>query len=174
MILFVDGIRKGVHYENVNYWIQDYESAFELLTQLVTDHWTLEHALIVDNGECVVIPVEAFDGQPIKVHIGVLQQEWTQLLLTKPRMSKQSGPPGFRDWLLRLDTYYDHLLLYLEKMILWLESRKLKLATGRNEKLKRFLRTNYDLRLALNRKLYQQTKTNRQKNQQRLLELDKK
>lgn len=171
-MLFIDGIRKGIQYENVNYWIQDYEAAFELLTQLVADHWTLEYAIIVDNGDCLAVPIEAFDGQPIGVHIHALQQEWNQALLVRPDRLSPFNQSRFKSWFLQLDAYYSNLLVHLEKMILSIETRKRKLATERNEKLKHFLSYSYDLRLQTNQRLYQQTKKDHQKNQQRLQELE--
>ncbi|GAB4029747.1 hypothetical protein [Spirosoma gilvum] len=173
MMLLVDGVKNGIQYENVTHWIQDYESGFELLTKMVTDQWTLKAAILVDNGDCMCLPVEAFDGQPIGIHVQSLQQEWTQLLSTKPHLHREASEFWVKDWCLRLDGYYNGLLGHLEKMIFLLEIRKIKLLAHRNEIIKLLLTSNYDLRLEMNKKLYQQTQKARQKNQQRLLELKK-
>ncbi len=84
-MVFIDGFKQGIWYENVGFWIKTYESAFEKLTQLVADKWSLSVAILVDKGECIHLPIEAFDGQPIQAQIEALEQEWTQLLEAKPQ-----------------------------------------------------------------------------------------
>ncbi|WP_157634855.1 hypothetical protein [Spirosoma panaciterrae] len=173
MMLLIDGMYKGGHYENVTHWVQSYESAFERLTQLVANQWTLTTILLVDNGDCMYLPAEAFDGQPIQIHIETLQQEWTQLLSAKPCMQARSGELRLRDWYLQLDEYYADLLDHLKKMIVLLESRKVKVSMSRNERLKEALSRGCDYRLELNKKLFIQTQKDRQKNHQRLQKLVK-
>lgn len=167
-MLFIDGAQKGVEYKNVNYWIQDYESAFELLTQLTADCWTLEYAIIVDNGDCMSLPVEAFDGQPVQTHIHALEQEWIQLLSAKPRTLKKVGKCWWEDWLLQLDTYYEKLLGHLEKKISILEVKQLKLATQRDSELKLLMSRSYETSLELNKRMYDQITTDRNKKHQLL------
>lgn len=172
MMLFVDGISRGVHCTNVGYWVQDYESAFELLTQLVSDDWTLLQAAITDGYDRITVPVEAFDGQPIQVHIHALQQQWNQILSDKPVLSDQLGTPQFKNWYRQLDTYYDALLTYLGKMIFLIEAKKRKLITKRDPELVTRLSRQYALQLDHNRRMYQKTTESRRKNRQRLQEME--
>ena len=172
MMLFVDGISGGIHCTNVGYWIQDYESAFELLTQLVTDDWTLLEAVIADGYDRITVPVEAFDGQPIQIHIHALQQQWNQILSTKPVLTGQYDKQNVKDWYRQLDTYYDGLLIYLGKMIFLVETKKHKLTAKRDKELVQLLSNQYTVMLDRNRKMYQQTAESRRKNSQRLRELE--
>ncbi|MBN8823385.1 MULTISPECIES: hypothetical protein [unclassified Spirosoma] len=172
MMLLMDGMYKGVHYENVAHWVQSYESAFELLTQLVVNQWTLTTAILVDNGDCLCLPVEAFDGQPILDHIQALELEWTQLLLPSHYSPSRSVDARLKDWYVRLDIYYGDLLAHLERIILLLENRKLKILNHHNEAMRSLLSSKYESRLELNRKLHLQTQNNRQTNQQRLRQLE--
>ena len=170
-MLFIDGVKQGVSYKNVGYWIQSYESAFETLTQLVVDQWALTTAILVDEGDCISLPVEAFDGQPIQGHLAGLELEWTQLLATKPSQACKSSEGRLKDWFLQLDAYHGRLLSHLEHVILLLEAHKRTALTRRNDALKRVLIRQYDCQLALNMRMYQQTQKDRQINQQRLLGL---
>lgn len=154
--------------------MQDYESAFEQLTQLVTGDWTLLKATITDGYDRITVPVEAFDGQPIQVHIHALQQQWNQILQAKPVLSGQVGKPQIKDWYRQLDTYYDGLLNHLGKMIFLIETKKRRLMAKGDRELVIWLNRQFALQLDSNRRMYQQTASNREKIRQRLRELEEK
>ncbi len=154
--------------------MQDYESAFEQLTQLVAGGWTLLKATITDGYDRITVPVEAFDGQPIQVHIHALQQQWNQILQVKPVLSGQVGKPQINDWYKQLDTYYDVLLTYLGKIIFLLEAKKSILVAKQDPERVARLSRQYTLLLDSNRRMYQQTASNREKNRQRLRQLEEK
>lgn len=172
MMLFVDGVSSGIECPNVGYWIEDYESAFELLTGLVADEWILRYAVIVDNGDALEVPLEAFDGQPIRIHIHALQQEWDRLLSEKPERSNQFSGLRLKNHFLRLDEYYVGLLKHLEKMIFLLEIDKNKIERKQDKELRLRLVNQFTLRLDINRRMYQHTKEDRQNNLLRLAMLE--
>jgi hypothetical protein len=173
MVLFLNGISGGVQCTNVGYWIKDHESAFELLTNLVADNWTLQEVTVVDGTDHMSVPVEVFDGQPIQVHIRALQREWQQLLSDHPVPENTLNKQQLKDWYTQLEAYYDDMLTYLGKMISILELRKARLTTQRNESLRLRLGQQYDLLLQTNRRMYKQTKGNRLKNKKRLNNLNR-
>ena len=163
-MLLIDGISRGVRCENVSCVIQDYESAFELLTQLVIEDWILEYAVIVDNGDSIAIPVEAFDGQPIQVHIQALQQEWKQILSARPKPFNQLGNTQLNSHFRRSDTDSGCVLSsYLEKMIFLLGTGKRNVMKKRPEELRLHVSSRYVLRFETYKKIYQKAKKNWQR-----------
>lgn len=171
-MLFVNGISRGIYCNHVGYWVKDDESAFELLSQLVADEWTLEDAVITDGTHRVHVPVEAFDGQPILVHVRALQQEWNQLLVARPRPVNLNSRLHLKDWHLQLDTYYSLLLNHLGKMIFLLNARQHVLTTRYDQAMKLRLSRQFALLLHTNRRMYQQTEKYRQQNLLRLQTLE--
>lgn len=172
MMLFIDGTHAGVYRENVGYHIQNYESGFDLLTHLVIDHWTLESAIIVDNGDCVSLPVAAFDGQSVRKHIITLQQQWNELLSVKP--VRPSPLPQLRSWYLQLDTHYGELLTRLVKLIFVWRNRINTLENRQNEPFSSSLINQYQLKLENASRIYQQTVAYRYRNWQQLQTLEQK
>lgn len=169
-MLFIDGISKGVYHENVGRYIQDYESAFDLLTQLASDGWTLEFAIVVDNGECITLPVEAFDGQPVLKHIKALEEQWDDLLRPKP--ARQASLFLGKDWYLQLDTYYKDLRNHLTKLI-FLRRRRLNILQdlpNGSLQSRSIIQHQQLLESALH--LYQQTVEHQHRNWQRLQALE--
>jgi hypothetical protein len=60
--------------------VDDLELALETVNMFVNhEHIALE-AIIEEDGLQLVLPLSAFDGNPIGVHLLKLQQEWQQLL----------------------------------------------------------------------------------------------
>lgn len=169
MLLFVNGIYKGVKCAHVGYWISDYESAFELLTKLVTDNWALQEATIVDGRNRLEVPIKAIDGEPIQAHIRTLQRQWQFIL--NSRDSTLTDPLSvltqnqLKNWYLHLDAYYVDMLDHLEKMITSLEKRKsLLLIIPSNESLRLLVNDQYDSLLKSNKRMYRKTRKDRQEN----------
>ncbi|SOD97075.1 hypothetical protein [Spirosoma fluviale] len=178
MLLFINGIYEGVECAHVGYWVDDYELAFELLTQLVTDNWILQEATIVDGQDRLDVPIKAIDGEPIQAHIRMLQRQW-ELILNNSGNNDQTNSSialrqqQFISWHLHLDAYYDDMLLHLEKMIVSLEKRKsLMLISQSNESLRLLMNDQYDSLLKSNKRMYRKTKLNRQKNMIRLQQIN--
>lgn len=172
MILFINGINDGISCTDVGFWVSDHESAFELLTQLVADNWILEEATVVDGADRLSVPIEAFDGQPIQVHIRALQQQWQQLLSSQPLPPGRLTDQQLKSWYIQLDAYYDDMLIHLGKMISMLEIRKTLLATHSDEFIKTRLGRQYKALLETNRRMFKQTKASRQKNKLRLSKIE--
>lgn len=170
MMLFIDGISKGIYHENVGYYIQDYESAFDRLTQLVSDDWILEFAIIMDDGQGVTLPVEAFDGQPMLKDIRALQQQWNELLSVQP--AQRASLPLQKDRYLQLDAYYGGLLAYLGKLIFLRRNRLSALQGSQNELLHSRLISQRQRLLDSTSYLYEQTVEHRYQNWQRLQALE--
>jgi hypothetical protein len=168
MILFVDGISDGISCTDIGFWISDHESAFELLTQLVADNWVLQEATIIDGPDRLSVPVEAFDGQPIRVHIRTLQRQWQLILSNQPLPPNTLTSQQLKQWHIQLDAYYEDMLTHLGKMISILEMKKTLLATHSDEYIRLRLGRVYKSMLATNRRMFKQTKVNRQKNRLRM------
>ncbi|MCX6213625.1 hypothetical protein [Spirosoma sp.] len=177
MLLFVNGIYEGVECEHVGYWINDHESAFELLTQLVSNNWVLQEATITDGLDRLRVPLEAIDGEPIQAHIQTLQHQW-QLILNNTKSSRINPSETLtqhhlKNLYLHLDVYYDNMLVHLRRMILSLETSKSLLLTGQvNESVRLLVNDQYDSLLKSNRRMYRQTKEDRQKNAIRLQKIE--
>lgn len=60
--------------------VKSVDVCFESLTNLTNEGWLLISAVILDNGLITVLPVAAFDGQPIEPGLSELQSEWETLL----------------------------------------------------------------------------------------------
>ena len=172
MILFVDGMTNGISCTHVGFWISNHESAFELLTQLVADNWVIQEATVVDGIDRLSVPVEAFDGQPIQIHIRALQRQWQQILSSQPLPPTMLTNQQLKNWYIQLDAYYDDMLNHLGKMISILEMRKTLLATHSDEFIRLRLGRQYKDMLATNRRMFKQTKANRQKNRLRLNQIE--
>ena len=172
MMLFVNAITlEDVECTNLGYWVGDHESAFEILTKLVAEGWVLTEATIMDGSDRMAVPTEVFDGQPIQVHIQALQQQWQQILTNQPVLAAATGMQRLKEWYTQLDSYYETMLVHLEKMVFLLEFRRGRSLNRRNGALRKRLDDQYDTLLTTNRKMYRQTKIDSQKNRERLAKL---
>ena len=173
MLLFFDGINQGQQCTHVGHWVKNYESAFERLTELVAQEWLLQRAVIVDGYDRIRVPVEAFDGQPIEVHIRSLQREWQRILLARSATYEGLTKPQLRDWYHQLDAYYEDMLAHLEKMILLLELRKTRLEVKRSEAVRSRLTRQYNNLLSGHKRMHKQTKTSQRINRRRIKAIDR-
>ncbi|SFC87915.1 hypothetical protein [Spirosoma endophyticum] len=172
MILFVNGVNDGISCTDVGFWVSDHESAFEQLTQLVADDWVLQEATVVDGADRLTVPIDAFDGQPIQVHIRALQRQWQLLLSSQPLPPNRLCDQQLKSWYMQLEAYYDDMLTYLGKMISMLEMRKTLLATYSDEFIKTRLGRQCKALLDINRRMFKQIKASRQKNRLRLSQIE--
>ena len=173
MMLVVNGMNQGIQCPNIVFWVNDYESAFELLTQLTTDSWMLQKAVLVDGPDRVDLPVEAFDGQSFRVPMKALQQQWQQILFSQSKQSAVLGKYRLKDWHCRLEVYYGGQLTQLQTMRLALEKKLARLLTLKNQSLGLRLREQYSRLLESNQRMLNQTVVNRQKNQECLAKLER-
>ncbi|SFB88692.1 hypothetical protein SAMN05216167_10117 [Spirosoma endophyticum] len=58
------------------------EDAFELVSQLKATNHQIQQAYIIDKGQRIELPLEAFDGGPFAAPIQKLQREWEAILST--------------------------------------------------------------------------------------------
>ncbi len=84
MVLIINGINEGVTWNNLFCPAGTLESALDRVTGFVESGLILFSVQLRDNGSCLNIPVEVFDGQPFTPPIAALQTEWQQVL----------APPG--------------------------------------------------------------------------------
>lgn len=173
MMLVVNGINRGIQCPNIVFWVKDYESAFELLTQLVTNQWILQRVILTDGYKQVLLPVEAFDGQSFRAPMKALQQQWQQILSGQSTLSTALGKYRLKDWHCRLEVYYDQQFTQLQTIGLALEKKLARLFTLQNQPLTLRLREQYSRLLESNQRMLSQTAVNRQKNQDRLAKLER-
>ncbi|GAB4035652.1 hypothetical protein [Spirosoma jeollabukense] len=173
MILFFSGISGEVQCNHVGYPIANYESAFELLTQLVAEGWILQEAVIIDGTGRIAIPVEAFDGQPIQAHISALQQEWQLILAPQSVPGKPPVKQRMNDWHAQMELYYDNMIGYLEKMISLIGVQQARMATYPNESVRIHVKDQYEKLLTSSRYMHEQAKKSRERNGTRLNKLKK-
>ncbi|WP_138995039.1 hypothetical protein [Larkinella sp. C7] len=67
-------------YQQISFTRPDLGSALEVLNQYVRGGALLLSASLSDPVSCIHLPVEAFDGSPIRCHLWRLEQEWQQLI----------------------------------------------------------------------------------------------
>jgi hypothetical protein len=168
MVLFINATICGLECRHLGYPIPDHESAFELLTLLVADGWIVQEAFVVDGPDRLKVPVEAFDGQPIQIHIHSLQRQWQRLLSDQPIPPNTLNNQQLKSWYMQLDAYYAELIEHLDKIISLVELRKDRLATYPNKLLCLQLVTYYNVLLTSNRRMRNQTRKSRQTNKNRL------
>lgn len=173
MILFFSGTSEGIQCMHVGYPITDYESAFELLTQLVADRWILEEAVIIDETSRMDIPLEAFDGQPIQEHIRSLQQQWQRILSPLPVPNKPPVKQRMKDWHVQMEVYYDNMISYLEKMMSLLNIQQARIAACPKESVRIHINDHYERLLNNSRYMHKQAKESRERNGTRLNNLKK-
>lgn len=173
MMLVVNGIIRGIQCPDIVFWVNDYESAFELLTQLVADQWTLRQATLIDGMERMPLPTEAFDGQAFRAPVKSLEQQWKQILSTQSTPSTALGKYRLKDWHCRLDVYYGQQLTQLQTTGLALREKLTRLVALQNPSLRLRLWDQYNRLLESNQRMLSQTVVNRQRNQDRLAKLEK-
>ncbi|SFF32987.1 hypothetical protein [Spirosoma endophyticum] len=72
---------QGEYYE-CSYGGETIETCLDSLSQLVRNGWQLISVKLSESqGNAIWLPVEAFDGQPIKRSLQLLQREWEAALL---------------------------------------------------------------------------------------------
>lgn len=173
MILFFSGTSGEVQCMHVGYPISNYESAFELLTQLVADGWILQEAVIIDGTGRTNITVEAFDGQSIQEDIRALQQQWQLILSPQPGPDKPPVKQRIREWHAQMEVYYDNMISYLEKMISLIGVQQARMATCSNESVRIHVKDQYERLLTHSRYMHKQAKESRELNVTRLNKLKK-
>ncbi|CAN5203210.1 hypothetical protein BH09BAC4_BH09BAC4_46800 [soil metagenome] len=78
LLSIVDSSDKVRHFQTYT----DLEDAFELVSQLKATNQQIQQAYIIDKGQRIELPLEAFDGGPFAAPIQNLQREWEAILST--------------------------------------------------------------------------------------------
>ncbi|GAB4039480.1 hypothetical protein [Spirosoma jeollabukense] len=78
LLSIVDSPGKVRHFQTYT----DLEDAFELVSQLKATNQQIHRAYIIDKGQRIDLPLEAFDGRPFAVPMQELQREWETILST--------------------------------------------------------------------------------------------
>lgn len=78
LLSLVDSSDKVRHFQTYT----DLEDAFELVSQLKAKNQQIQQAYIIDKGQRIELPLEAFDGAPFAAPIQNLQREWEAILST--------------------------------------------------------------------------------------------
>jgi hypothetical protein len=107
MVLIVNGIKEGVKWKNFICFPDDYETAFDLLSNFVATGLTLLEASLSDGTSLQKLPVNGFDGQVFSPHLKNLQQEWEGILNKKPQRIENQAIRKFREWDQELILYYE-------------------------------------------------------------------
>lgn len=63
-----------------SWWFANLEFALDVLTNLSSKGKTILHARLVDNGQPINLPLDAFDGTTMSSSLRQLESEWQQLL----------------------------------------------------------------------------------------------
>ncbi|GAB4023423.1 hypothetical protein GCM10028808_73840 [Spirosoma migulaei] len=79
MVIFLAISPQG-EYRSLAYGAIELEMCLEALTMLPKKGWQLIHIELIDNGQHILLPIEAFDGKPIKEPLKQLRQEWELIL----------------------------------------------------------------------------------------------
>ncbi|WP_133299855.1 hypothetical protein [Larkinella punicea] len=85
----------------------DYEAAFDLLSNFVAGGLTLLEASVSDGGPLSKLPVESIDGQLISPHLRNLQKEWEIVLTDRPPFPKNPATNPLQEWDRQLIQYYE-------------------------------------------------------------------
>ncbi|MGM9510755.1 hypothetical protein ACS5NO_23675 [Larkinella sp. GY13] len=107
MVLIIHGIRAGIEWKNLICFPNDYEAAFDLLSNFVAGGLTLLEASVSDGGPLSKLPVDGFDGQIISPHLQNLQKEWEIVLADWPPFTKKPANTPLQEWDRRLIHYYE-------------------------------------------------------------------
>lgn len=78
--LLLSAIDLRCDYQNLQFSGPTIEDCFEALTELRCAGWEIIAAHLVVEDQQVTLPVEAFDGAPIKHPVQQLSLEWERLL----------------------------------------------------------------------------------------------
>jgi hypothetical protein len=168
MVLFVDGTNRGITCRDISFWVPNHEVAFELLNELVRDEWILERATIVDNLDRISLPVQAFDGQPVRAHIATIEQQWQLILASRSSGKKYNSKASQMGWLKQLDGYYENLILYLQKSVMLIEGRKSRLGNQPPNQYTPRINAQLDRMLAWNKRLNRDTRRAQLMNRRRI------
>ena len=107
MVLIINGYRRGVEWRNLICFPDDYEAAFDLLSQFVATGLTLVEASVDDGGALLKLPVNSFDGQLISPHLKNLQKEWETILTEQSKETENKVTSSFKEWDRQLIHYYE-------------------------------------------------------------------
>ncbi|QMW06717.1 hypothetical protein [Spirosoma foliorum] len=79
MVIFL-AISPTGEYRSLAYGAPNIEMCFEALTMLPNKGWQLIHIELIDDGQHTLLPIDAFDGRPLKKPLEKLRQEWELIL----------------------------------------------------------------------------------------------
>ncbi|NEU70493.1 hypothetical protein [Spirosoma agri] len=98
------------------------EAAFEVLSAIAAAGDVVVSVDLLDNGQHIPLPAEAFDGEPIRPHIEKLEEDW-KALLNKPVSSHAIHQQILTNFSWRLRETYQTRISWLEQAIAQTESR---------------------------------------------------
>lgn len=81
MLLLLGCLSPQGIYREYSTEIRSLEAGFDFLNALVNAGWYIAHAKLLEgSGQSLWLPVEAFDGAPMRIYVEALQTEWETLL----------------------------------------------------------------------------------------------
>ncbi|KAA9357363.1 hypothetical protein [Larkinella humicola] len=107
MVLIIHGIRAEIEWRNLICFPNDYETAFDLLSNFVASGLTLLEASVSDGATLLKLPVDGFDGQLFSPHLQNLQMEWEEILANRGNYSKKPVITPLQEWDRQLIQYYE-------------------------------------------------------------------
>ncbi|GAB3906947.1 hypothetical protein GCM10028803_40150 [Larkinella knui] len=125
MILILNGTHEGTNWTNFMLSVIDYTSAFDRVASYVANGLVLENATLIEGGNRMELPIEAFDGQSFSGQFDKIQQQWEAIFDDRPLPLATLDKQRFVNWNRRLIDYYDQQINHTIKSILRL-SKKLK------------------------------------------------
>lgn len=81
VLLFISCCNPQGEYQDCSFGGDDIETCFEVLSELAhSDYQLISVSLSEYPNSSIGLPVEAFDGQPMRRHLQLLQREWEEIL----------------------------------------------------------------------------------------------
>jgi hypothetical protein len=81
VVLYIISLSVRSGYQEYSVGHADFDSCFDILDDLINAGCELLHVkLSIYNGKPIVLPIEAFDGEPVGEAFRALKDEWEKVL----------------------------------------------------------------------------------------------
>ncbi|AUD02009.1 hypothetical protein [Spirosoma pollinicola] len=80
MLLSFTSIDQHANFRECSWWLTTPEAAFDALSAVAAKGNQILSALLIDEDQRTILPVDAFDGDIFSAPLKELEQEWQQIL----------------------------------------------------------------------------------------------
>ncbi|MGA0555302.1 hypothetical protein ACO2Q8_01525 [Larkinella sp. VNQ87] len=116
MVLIIDGVWKGLEWNNFMASVPDELAAIDLIADYRNKGLNLHRVQFIAQRVRTEIPVDMFNEHSLCIRFDQLQQQWEKIFQESPLPNKLMDRQRFINWNRRLVHYYDQQIAYTNRL----------------------------------------------------------